>query len=175
MNLHTALAHQHGTSRPAIVESLKRQFPGMCPARVDDAVQAAFLEALVHAGTFQGALDRDGTCGLERMLRKTAWRQLRGQWRRKGYSAQGLDTTPVAAAASTPEDRAAAREALHDLAGLLDEAADRFGGSRPESLQHALALQLSSGRSDTEVARLAGTRREYVNRARNWMKRSLAA
>ncbi len=61
------------------------------------------------------------------------------------------------------------------LAPLIAEAAERFCPADPEALQGALETRLQTGCSDTAVAREHGVRREYLNRARNWVRRELAA
>ena len=155
---------------------LQRKFPGVTFAEVQDAVADTFTEALERPQAFVQADSRGGRPELVRLLRQVAWRRLRGLRRRKAarYERLGLDDNHLERRHEiTPMVEVSGRETLRRALVLVDEAAQRFGGTHAQALRQALRLRFTGG-TDTEAARACGVPREYVNRAKRWIGTRLA-
>lgn len=161
----------------AILGWLQRQFPRTSHARVQDAVADAFTEALESPERYRRALDDGGDGELIRLLRQVAWRGLRGHHRRKSTRCELLDHEGVAMEPThsvTPLRVLSGKRELARTLTLVDQAAQRFGGTRSNALRAALHARVT-GISDAEAARAHGVPREYVNRAKRWIGAQLRA
>lgn len=164
---------------PSIARWLRRAFPRACPSHIEDAMADAFADAVARPAPFVRAWQRGGEAALLRFFQTVAWRHLRGHFRKRASRCEIpmgqslgmlLDSRDPPC---TPYAIAAGRELEAMALRLLDEAAERFGGGRPQALRAALSARLCGG-TDTEVARAHQVPREYVNRAKRWIGSRLA-
>jgi len=174
--LEEAVCELYNERLDSLVSWCNGRFPRMCRSRAEDAVHNAFVAVLACPETFEKGLAARGPAELERLVRTVAWRELRGQWRRKSYQSE----VPLVAVCAphthtTPYDVTVANELLTEVELLADEAAVIFGGNRSRALRDALRARVSTGNSDSGIAREHGVPREYLSKAKNWMKRQLAA
>ncbi|MCG8418431.1 MAG: hypothetical protein MJE77_10855 [Proteobacteria bacterium] len=159
----------------SVVAWLQRKFPGTPHANVQDAVADAFTEALARPSSFHDAWRAGGDPALIRLIRQAAWRHLRGYWRKKSTRHELLSRTQEFDEPShclTPLVEASSQQILAHTLRLVDAAAVRFGGKHSRKLRSALHTRLI-GNSDTEAARACGVPREYVNRAKRWIRSQL--
>lgn len=148
---------------------LRQCYPRADEALVEDAVADAFVHALERPEVFVRTMDDGGRGTLWPLFRTIAWRNLRGHFRKKArrWESPGIDDA-APQSAQTPQDIVASREIATRVLELIDVAAVRFGGSRPDALRTALHERLAGG-TDTDAARAHGVPREYVNRAKRWI------
>lgn len=157
----------YSKNRRATHRYLRRRFPVLDDASVHDAVQDAFLDALLRPDAFELAHRRGGEVELARLFRCVAWRKARGELRRRAAS-QKLPALPMAA---PPGQIFAPR--LAGLRELVAQAAHRFGHGRTTQLRRALEHKLWSGESDRQVADQFRVPREYLNRAKRFVQTGL--
>ncbi len=106
------------------------------------------------------------------MLAVTAWRKLRMKSRSRKTSQQlAAATEPNAAMLVHIDDAYDHRRQLARLRPYLEEAARRHGRTRAAATRAALVDKLL-GATDTEAARQHNVPREYVNRAKLWLRQS---
>jgi hypothetical protein len=154
---------------------LARRFPGAGSALVEDAVSDAFHDAVARPRPFANAWAQGGQAAIMPLLKQVAWRHLRGHLRKKSSRCEvmvGTAAEPVHLC--TPQELALGRELTAHVLALVDQAAALFGGRRKRALRAALHARLA-GSTDAEAARAHRVPREYVNRARRWIARHLAA
>lgn len=157
-------------ARGRLVAYLMRCYPGECRGRVEDAVGAAFLQALERPAAFEQAVSRGGTSELVSFMHLVARRQLRQDCRRKAYRTETpVLVLPDSAGADNPESMASARQLQQAVQRKLDEATQLYGGTKKERFRIALGDRLASGAPDTRVARSHGVPRESLCRARRWL------
>lgn len=173
------LQRLHQRHATALVRALARRFPAVCEGRVEDAVATAFLQLCARPelwATFSSGDDH----GAWRVLFLLAWRDLRGQCRRRSYQAEGgtLDLPAAnragAGAGASPEEELRASELDARVRALVVEAARRCGGRRSGPLERALLERIYEERSDGEAASRHGLPREYVCRGRGHVARGLS-
>lgn len=156
-----------------IVRYLRSSFPAMCPSRAEDAAYEAYIVALKRPDLFADALARGGPQRALALFRRIAWRNLRGQWRRKAFQ---RETTQLDASAyggpNHPGQDLLVRfdERLEDV---LHDAVNRFGGTRKTALRAALEAKFTGGGSDKDIAESHGFPREYLNRAKQHVLREM--
>lgn len=164
------ISQQH---RAQLQRSLARSFPRAGEALLEDAVSDAITDAVAKPDAFLHAWEHRGEGALLGLLRHAAWCHLRGHYRRKASRCEvrlEIDLRDP----QTPESVVRGRESMAKVLALVDQAAERFGGSRPQDLREALYTRLD-GATDIEAARAHGVRREYVNRAKRWIGNHLDA
>ena len=174
---HDLLESIYRRRRGELIDWLQRQFPRTSHALVQDAVADVFTEALESPDRFRRALDQGGRGELIRMIRVVAWRGLRGHHRRKSTRCELLGQEGVATEPCDPVTPLRVLSGKQELArtlSLVEQAALRFGGTRPNALRAALRARVA-GVSDSEAARAHGVPREYVNRAKRWIGAQLRA
>lgn len=160
-----ALIHQQHRAR--LQRALARSFPRAGQALLEDAVSDAFTDAVAKPGAFVLAWEHRGEHALLGLLRHAAWCHLRGHYRRKSSRCEVMMELDIRDP-QTPESVARSHEAVACVLGLVDQAAERFGGGHAHALREALYMRLD-GATDIEAARAHGVRREYVNRAKRWI------
>lgn len=147
-------------------------FPGVCPGLVDEACQETLATAWVHRDRWEAVWRAHGDERLVRWFRLVLWRQVRGWWRQHGRRA--VDATELAERVGQvmPAQDVLIRIRC-DLGVSLGRAVEAAGGGDGERLRAAVIDGLENDRADTELAERHGVRREYVNRARNALRREV--
>lgn len=172
--LHDSLACLFTAERATLVAWLSGRYPGLGPARAEDAAQDAFFQVLARPGLRDLAgtvLEKDGLPGLRRLVFTVALRSLRGTWRRKATRCEQPFSAQLGAVDdSNPEDAVAEREARALMAALALPLARRAAGEASGVHQEAVAQALLALLADPEtsqgvIAQRHGVRREYVSRA----------
>lgn len=154
---------------------LRRCFPRADHGLVEDAVADSFMHVLERPEVVVRAMDDGGESALRRLLRLIAWRNLRGHFRKKAWQCERTEIDWLEDdEALTPQQIVSGRQTAARVCDLIDAAAVRFGGPRPDALRTALHDRLAGG-TDTEAARTHGLPREYVNRAKRWLGSQLHA
>ncbi len=153
------------THRPALRRKLRAAFPRVCEARVEDALQAAFLALFERPDRAERAQARGGEAEVVRLAGTIAWRHLRGELRRHGHRNElgGLELGPL-----QPVDPGQERALMlrRELPAWIAAGARAAGARDHAAVMAALEDRLASGDTDGEVAARRGVRREYINRAR---------
>jgi DNA-directed RNA polymerase specialized sigma24 family protein len=152
----------------ALFHHLRRQFPVLDLALVEEDVQATFLWAASH-------LDRLTHLANDRVrgsyLHKVAWRTSRGRVRRRSWKLETCERIP------TPTDAGPERvyQAVLDWDHDIETAIVHSHTKDSPRLRRALNEHLLRGAKVQEAAGLAGLRREPVSRAAAAARRLLAA
>lgn len=161
---------------PEARRAVQAQFPRVCASLVDEAVQEALLVAWTDRETWEAVWRTHGEHRLFGRLRLTTWRLVRAWWRRHGRRAADV-ASDRADAVETLRTVSAGQEVLvrvrHDLPRALGRAVQAAGGGDDRTVHAILVDALDTGAGDTELAERHGVRREYVNRARNALRREV--
>jgi RNA polymerase sigma-70 factor, ECF subfamily len=133
----------------------------------EDAVQQAWIKAYLHLG------ELEGTAALSTWLVRIAANEALGRLRRRSRFAPVTEARreeTMDAAAEDPEERAAAREAIH----LVERAVDRL----PATYRAVFMLREVEGLSTTETAVALGIAEDAtkvrLHRARAMLRRTLS-
>ena len=154
--VHAAVSRLVARRGPSIVARLSRAYPRMCRGRLEDALQAALVDVLAAPERYRDL----SAAELERRVRTVAWRQARGQWRKRAYQCEAsMPAHDVFAAAHGPYEDALAAELIERLPCLIGRAAVAYGGRQPERFAEALRTRLLSGEPDTAIAQAHGVPR----------------
>lgn len=159
--------------------TLRQDFPHFCPGRLEDAVSQAFAEVWARPSMLQAVTVADDDAAFQ-ILYSIAWREARGQWRRKAYKSEcsisAMEESGWTAPADEldPEDVLETAQFMERIEALVDEAAQRFGHRQATALSAALRARIFEEMSDVEAAARHGVPREYVNRSKRWMQAALA-
>lgn len=174
--LSAALCETFLRVRPRLLRRLARDFPGACASQVEDAVDQALvsqLEALkrpdaaVHVAWRTG-----GSQALEALLRKVAWRNLRGDHRRLYHRLErATPFLPDAPNAEDPLSLLIARRTASRIWRLVPASARRSARETGPALATALCDRLESGDTDVAVAARHGVERSLLCRAKTWIER----
>lgn len=163
---------------PVLSRSIAKRFPGTSPDVVDECVQDALLDACTpeRAGWFVEGFETGGADEIERRLYTAAWRRVRGEHRKVGTQRTArLDTGFDARDdGARTEERADTRALMSWLRGRVDEASERFGRTRQQTLRRALSSMVDKGHRVKPVAERYALPRRYLTEASVWLKRRLA-
>jgi DNA-directed RNA polymerase specialized sigma24 family protein len=170
---HRSLETLYQQQSTSLQHWLARRFPRAGSALVEDAVSDAFHDAVARPRPFENALAQGGEAAVMPLLKQVAWRHLRGHLRKKSSQREVMiGATVEPAHLHTPQALALGRELTAHVLALVDQAAALFGGRRRRALRAALHARLA-GSTDAEAARAHGVPREYVNRAKSWIRMRL--
>lgn len=168
------LTEDFASMRGRLVRAMQRRFPSCCQSVVEDAVGYAYL-TLLEDDAVIGRLAEQGASAMYAMLHCIAWRRLRRHHR---LHARRFEV-PSSAEACVLDGRSEARQAeaimlWEEVDALVGQAARRFGRQNAPAMERALRNRVLLGFSDTEAAREAGVRREYVNEGKRWLVAQMA-
>lgn len=167
-------------TRPWVAEAFKQheahlcrwlagRFPRVQAALIDEAIADTFVVICEGPERFIHVARRDGQGGLLRLLCCVARRQLRGRLRRPVASNEHLMAEPEQRGFYEVDAALQARADLQRCAEMIAPAARRFGGKSADALACALGRRFA-GDSDVGAARAFGVPRDYVRRARHWIR-----
>jgi hypothetical protein len=170
-----AIETMYRDHRAGLRRWLRRCFPHVCAGLIHDAVGDAFTDALDTERTqlFMTVWQTRPAAALLALIKQVAWRHLRGYLRKKNARPTARADDSIDLRGASPESLCMHRETLQRVSALIDEAATRLGGRRPQALHAALHTRLG-GDSDAAAARAHGVPREYVNRAKRWIATRLS-
>lgn len=164
------LAQAISHALPTVLLRLRRAFPGVDEALLEDATMSAVEQALRRPAPFAEALVHGDLKGVQDRLYVYAWRQLRGWYRSpRNQREHAMGAPPERADARLPDGLLDAREAAECLVALLAELVRR---SSP-AVTRALMLRLFEDHSDVEAGAATGVTRETVCRIRRQLVRQL--
>ncbi len=151
---------------------LRRGYPREPLQLLEDAVQVTCEEVLRREDAVFAVLSVNGPGGVYGYMRTIAWRTV-WQVRHRGPERREvcLDSVPERSAPPTELPRLK-REAEEEVRRVLAAAAGAMGHGRTEALFLALVEHIFEGVSGVEVARRHGLPREYVSKARSWIRRN---
>lgn len=169
---HVVARHHH--RRQDLLRRLGVSFPGVCVSRVEDAVDKAFEAALLRPAMLEAA-EASSDARAFNLLYRIAWRNLRAEWRRPCTRREMVCDAMEDLGHLQGDGDVHAVVTRLSIEQLFEPAARQFGAGRKAALGRALRARVLEGASDVEAAAAHRVPREYVNRARSWMREELAA
>lgn len=169
-----ALERLARAARGPLQAALARRFQRTPAARLEEAVQEAFVDAW-HAerrAWFMQGLADGGEEGLYRCLFTAAWRRARGDVRRVEHQrTEAWDGE--AGEVVEPPDPAEVGELAVWMQGEVGEAALQFGRARRSTLRRALESFVAHGHAVAPLARRYSLPRRYLAEASAHLRRAL--
>lgn len=161
---------------PEVKRRVQGRFPGVCAGVVEESCQEVLLLAWLERPTWEGVWERQGPGRLRGRFQVALWRHVRGWWRRHGRRSVelGPEGSPSGRGGVEPAQELVVRVS-RDFEVCLERALQAAGAADTACLRTAVLDGLGSELSEAALAERHGTRREYVNRARNALWREVWA
>lgn len=170
-NLLHILCSLYVRERTRLVAQTRRSFPKARLEDAEDAVASALCSLIASPSAVERAYATDGLPAVGGLLRVAAWRQMRAHYRKS--STRRETCLPADHRANRAPDWHDPERALvfdDSLQQLIDMATRRFAHGQRAAFRRAMHLRLVEGHTDTEAAAATGVPREYVNRAKCWLR-----
>lgn len=161
---------------PSVKRRVSQCFPGVCEGVVEESCQEVLLAAWRERPRWEEVWEGHGEARLRARFQLALWRQVRGWWRRHGRRCVGLGETterPVTVRVEAGQETVV--RVRRDFAVSLQRAVATAGAANAEGVRAAVLDGLGSELSEAALAERHGTRREYLNRARNALWREVWA
>lgn len=161
---------------PAVGRAVAGRFPGVCPGVVEEASQEVLLAAWLERPRWEAVWEEHGEGRLRARLQLAVWRQVRGWWRRHGRRSVGMrEGTERPVTVRVEAGQEVLVRVHQDFGVALQRAVAVAGAANAEVVRAAVLDGLGSELSESALAERHGTRREYLNRARNALWREVWA